>query len=269
MNYRTPVVLAALLVALAISLHVPVAAAMMVAQASDELLSTGSIGQPAHGDKVYSTAAVRDPLAEAVKERFAQRFADLSVMAVRRTPYGLFEVQVGMEFLYTDEKVTWVVHGPLIDAMTRRDVSRERREQLGAIPFDQLPFALAIKHVTGDGSRKIAIFEDPNCRYCKQLRKMLANVDNLTIYTFLYPILSDDSKEKVRDVWCAQDPAAAWDDWMLRDKVPATAHCDTPIEQILALGQRLMVRGTPTIFFTSGVRANGVLSLDQLNAHFN
>jgi thiol:disulfide interchange protein DsbC len=89
------------------------------------------------------------------------------------------------------------------------------------------------------------------------------------VYTFPYPILSDDSKEKVRNVWCAQDPAAAWDDWMLHGKVPATAHCDAPVEQILALGQRLMVRGTPTVFFANGVRASGALSLDQLNIYLN
>ncbi|OZI68684.1 DsbC family protein [Bordetella genomosp. 1] len=235
--------------------------------AGDKVTSTNDIGQPAKkGEKVYSTASVTppDPVADEVKSRFKQRFTNFDVTTVRRTPYGLFEVQVGMDLIYTDEKVTWVMEGPLIDAMTRRDVTSERQEKLGQVEFDQLPLDQAIKQVKGDGSRKVAIFEDPNCGYCKQLRHTLEDVDNITVYTFLYPILSPDSTTKVRDIWCASDPGKSWDDWMLRGKRPASMQCDAPIDQMVALGRQLMVRGTPTLFFADGSRASGALPLDQL-----
>ena len=160
------------------------------------------------------------------------------------------------------------MEGPLIDAMTRRDVTRESQEKLSAVTFDQLPLDLAIKQVKGDGSRKVAIFEDPNCGYCKQLRKTMESVDNVTIYTFLYPILSPDSKIKVRDVWCARTRARPGTTGCCaaRSRPPPNATCP---RKLLALGQRLMVRGTPTLFFADGSRISGALPLDQLKERLN
>ncbi|ARP83939.1 disulfide bond formation protein DsbC [Bordetella genomosp. 8] len=269
------------------------------ASAADKVISTQSAGQPQPGEtvtstsgagpaakvtstaganpgeKVISTATGQAGTAdtEQVGALFSQRFPDLAVTAVRRTPYGLYEVQVGMDLIYTDAKVGWVMEGPLIDAATRQDVTRERQEQIGAISFDQLPLKLAVKRVTGDGSRAVAIFEDPNCGYCKQLRHTLEGIPNLTVYTFIYPILAPDSRTKARDIWCAQKPGQAWDDWMVRGKMPpasgATANCNAPIDQVLALGQRLMVRGTPTLFFPDGSRVSGALPQDELLAHLD
>jgi len=236
----------------------------------DKVYSTETMGRPANGDKVYATESVApDPQADAVRKRFQVRFSGMDVTAVRRTPYGLFEVQLGMDLVYTDENVTWVMEGPLIDAATRRDVTRERQEKLGAIPFDQLPLDLAIKQVKGDGSRRVAIFEDPNCGYCKQLRKTLQDVDNLTIYTFLYPILAPDSAVKARDVWCADDPGQAWDDWMLRGRTPPSRACSAPVDKVVELGRQLLIRGTPTLFFDNGTRLSGALPLDMLQARLD
>lgn len=231
-----------------------------------KVYSTDTVGRPADdGGKVYSTTAL-DPASAEVKKRFQLRFKDLEVGMVRRTPYGLFEVQVGMDLVYTDENVSWVMQGQLIDAMTRRDVTRESLESLGKVPFDQLPLDLAIKQVKGSGARKVAIFEDPNCGYCKQLRQTLQKVDDITIYTFLYPILAPDSAEKTRDVLCAKDPGAVWDDWMLRGRKPPSARCGAPLGELLALGRQLMVRGTPTLFFENGDRVSGAMPLDMLLA---
>jgi len=291
MNLRSWSAAAALAGALALTATV---------QAQDKAVSTQSAGQPAGsgekvtgtgqpgaaGDKVYGTdrpapagakvvgtsqmQGATDPaVAEAVKGRFAERFPDMQVTAVRRTPYGLFEVQVGMDLVYTNEDVSWVMEGPLIDAATRRDVTRERQEKLGEVPFDQLPLDLAIKQVRGNGARKVAIFEDPNCGYCKQLRHTLEGQTNLTIYTFLYPILAPDSKTKVRDVWCASNKAATWDDWMLHGKTPPTANCNAPVDKLLTLGQKLMVRGTPTLFFANGSRVSGALPIEELQARLD
>ncbi|RYF58991.1 MAG: DsbC family protein [Comamonadaceae bacterium] len=205
-----------------------------------------------------------DPIAKQVAQRFASRFDGMDVTAVRMTPYGLYEVQLDTDLVYTNQDVSWVMQGPLIDAQTRENVSAKRLEQLSAIDFADLPKNLAIKQVKGDGSRVIAIFEDPNCGYCEQLRKTLEGVDNLTVYTYLFPILSPDSTEKARNVWCAKDQGKAWDDWMLRGKVPAQMKCDAPIEAVLELGKKLMVRGTPAIFFSDGSRSAGALPLEHL-----
>ena len=202
---------------------------------------------------------------EAVGKLFAERFDNPPVKAIRATPYGLYEVQMGNEIVYTDRQVSFVFDGTLIDAKTRKDVTAERLEQLSRIVFDDLPLDLAFKQVKGNGQRKIAIFEDPNCGYCKQLRQTLQKVDNLTVYTFLLPILSTDSTQKVRDVWCAKDRGAVWDAWMLKGQVPPKAdECDVPIDRMLDLGKKLSVRGTPAIFFANGSRVPGAISQQEL-----
>jgi thiol:disulfide interchange protein DsbC len=236
--------------------------------AGEKVISTSGSNP---GETVISTAPAQGSTADTdrVAALFGQRFPDMKVSAVRRTPYGLYEVQVGMDLVYTDANVGWVMEGPLIDAATRRDVTRERQEQIGAVSFDQLPLQLAVKRVTGDGSRVLAIFEDPNCGYCKQLRHTLEDLPNLTVYTFIYPILAPDSRTKARDIWCAKQPGQAWDDWMVRGKMPPSANCNAPIEQVLALGQRLMVQGTPTLFFADGTRVSGAIPRDELLARLN
>ena len=219
-------------------------------------------------DPVAASSA--DPAVAAVKERFHQRFPDLDVGRVSATPYGLYEVQVGMNMVYTDAKVGWVLEGHLIDAMTRRDLTKASIQSLSNIAFDQLPLNLAIKKVQGNGKRRVAIFEDPNCGYCKQLRHTLLKVDNVTIYTFLYPILAPDSADKSTAIWCAKDPANAWDDWMLRGKMPAAnAPCKAPLDKLLALGRKLMVTGTPTLYFADGTHISGALPLDMLQARLD
>jgi len=269
--------------AVAVLALVLAATAPAAALAQDKVISTqaapatkasgaaADAGRPNAGKAVgtQQLQGAADPAAQAVRERFRQRFPDMKIDAIRLTPYGIYEVQLGMDLIYTDEKVGWVMEGPLIDAVTRRDMTRATQERLSAVSFDQLPLDLAIKQVSGDGSRKLAIFEDPNCGYCKQLRKTLQDETNLTLYTFMYPILSPDSKAKVRDVWCASDRAKAWDDWMLRGKTPASAQCAAPMDKLIAVGQRLMVRGTPTIIFADGRRVSGALPLEQLRDYLD
>ena len=210
------------------------------------------------------TADVANAKVQAVQKLFAKRFDNPPITAVRLTPYGLYEIQLGMDLVYTDEKVSFVLDGTLIDGATRRDVTRERQDALARIPFDQLPFELSFKQVRGDGSRKLAIFEDPNCGYCKQLRQSMVDIENVTIYTFPYPILSPDSTVKVRNIWCAKDQGATWDAWMLKGVVPPTVECEAPTEKMVALGQKLMVRGTPGLFFTDGTRVGGAIPKEEI-----
>ncbi|GAA5232113.1 DsbC family protein [Verticiella sediminum] len=219
---------------------------------------------------LMGAAAAHADTAANVRAKFTQMFPNAPVEAVNDTPYGLYEVVIGGdELVYTDANVSYVLQGTLIDTASRRNVTAERVEQLSAVSFDELPMQLAFKQVHGDGSRQLAVFEDPYCGYCKQFRKTLANVDDITIHTFMYPMLTPDSPTKVRNVWCSADKGATWDAWMLQNQEPATAECDAPIDQMLELGRKLRVRGTPTIIFADGSRASGALPeamlLDRLN----
>jgi thiol:disulfide interchange protein DsbC len=205
---------------------------------------------------------------EAVRKRFVERFAGAEIDSVTHTPYGLYELRLGTQLIYTDEAVSYVLQGNLIDTTTRRNVTKERMDALMAVRFDELPLELAIKQVRGNGARKVALFEDPNCGYCKQLRQSMEGVDNVTIYTFLYPILSDDSITKARNILCSATPGKVWDDWMLKGRTPArTAGCDTsPIDRTLAFGQKIQVRGTPTIIFSDDTRVGGAMPAEQFKA---
>lgn len=226
-----------------------------LAVAQDTVVSTsGSSGTPA---VVVSTQQVR--------EAFEKRFPGIGLSEVSTTQYpGLFEIRIGTDLLYVDGEVNYVLQGSLIDARTRTDVTAERRADLARVDFATLPLKDAIKQVKGDGSRVMAVFEDPNCGYCKMLHRNLKEIDNVTIYTFLFPILSPDSHERSRNIWCASDPALAWRSWMLEGTQPAAAECETPIESNLALGRKLMVTGTPAIIFADGSRVNGALPADAL-----
>lgn len=221
-------------------------------------------------DKVLSTRSLSaqatvQEASEQVSRRFEERFPGIQVIAVRLTPMpGIFEVQVGMDLLYTDLDVDYVLQGSLIDARARRDLSAERIQSLQKAVFESLPLDRAIRVVKGDGSRKVAVFEDPNCGYCKQLHQTIADIDDVTVYTFLFPILGPDSLTKARDIWCAADRSQVWLDWMLRGSKPGTAECETPIQANLELGRKLNVQGTPALFFPDGGRVNGALPLDEL-----
>ena len=191
-----------------------------------------------------------------------------AVESVSKTQYGgLYEVVLkNHQILYTDENLSFLMDGRLIDAKSRTDVTAERMNKLLAVDFSTLPLENAFKIVRGDGSRVIATFEDPNCGYCKRLAKDLAEMDNITIYTFLYPVLGSDSVVKSRNIWCAKDQLATWNNWMLKGEQPATAECEqtTTIDKNIALGQSMRITGTPTLFLQDGTRIGGYLPKDQL-----
>ncbi|APV48757.1 hypothetical protein BWI17_03110 [Betaproteobacteria bacterium GR16-43] len=206
------------------------------------------------------------PVTEQVKAELKKRFPDIPIDSVRKITYGnLYEVAGGGEIFYTDDKASFLyVGGQLIDTKTRENVTEARQKQLTAVKFDQLPLDAAVKIVRGNGSRKIALFEDPNCGYCKRFERDLATVNDITVYVFLYPILSPDSTDKSKAVWCAADRGKAWMDMMLKDSTPASdGKCDTPIDKVLAFGRDKRIQGTPTIFFEDGERVPGAMTKDQ------
>lgn len=233
--------------------------------------SNGNEGQKPAAQDAAPTDSAQAPkqtpeqLAASVKAAFEKEFPGISLDGVRATRFtGVYELRIGSDLLYTNEKVEYVMQGTLIDARNKEDLTAKRIDELTRVAFDSLPLESAIKQVKGDGSRKMAVFEDPNCGYCKRLHQTLEGMDNYTVYTLLFPILSPDSTVKARNIWCAADRVQAWRDQMLKNQAPPNAQCETPIEANLAFGRKLLVRGTPAIIFEDGSRVNGALPRDAL-----
>jgi thiol:disulfide interchange protein DsbC len=201
-----------------------------------------------------------------IKKAVEAIFPGAKVDSVRKTTYlGLYEVRAGGELIYTDEKVTYIITGDIIEAKTKKNLTQERINKLSQINFADLPLDLAVKQVRGSGKRVIATFEDPNCGYCKKLAKDMQSMNDVTIYTFLYPILSPDSTEKSKAIWCSADRVKAWNDWMVNGVSPSgKTDCNAPIEKVVEIGQRLNIRGTPTIFLSNGSRLPGAVPLARL-----
>jgi len=186
-----------------------------------------------------------------------------------KTPYaGLYEIVIGDQLLYTDARGDYLFEGNVIETKSRSNLSEERRQVLFAIDFDKLPLELAVKKVKGNGKRKLAIFTDPNCTFCKRLEKELSGVSDVTLYLFMYPIFPG-SDEIVRNVLCSKNPIKAWDDWMLSEIAPAKAVCDTQTAKVMALGQKLHVNGTPNLIFGNGMQSPGLLPQEELEKHLN
>ena len=197
-----------------------------------------------------------------IRKTLAERIPQLEkIDEVRTTPMpGLYEVRMGTDLFYTDAKGHFLIQGELIDTKARRNLTEDRINKLTAVDFNALPLQDAFATVRGNGKRKLVVFADPNCGYCKRFERDLQNVDNVTIYTFLYPILSPDSAEKSRNIWCAKDRNNAWNDWMLREKTPAAASCDTAaLQRNLAFGKKHKITGTPTLLFANGARVPGAI----------
>ncbi len=214
-------------------------------------LALGSMGTLAQADEA------------SVKKAVEAAYPKFKVDKVTKTPYaGLYEVFMGGQIIYTDEKMSYIIaEGVLVDAKTKKNITEERMSELTKVDFASLPLDQAIKVVKGDGSRKLVVFSDVDCPFCKRLeRNELANITDVTIYTFLYPIeqLHPDAANKSKLIWCAKDRVKAWDDWIMRDILPkAAGTCDVPLENIGALARKLGVTSTPTLIFADGKRMLG------------
>lgn len=181
---------------------------------------------------------------------------------------GLYEVVTGDHIFYTDEKAEILIDGQMFDLNARRNLTEARARKLFAVEFDKLPLKLAMKKVKGDGSRKLAYFTDPNCGYCKKLEQELKSIDNVTLYLFMYPIFNG-SAEKVQAVLCSKDPVKTWDRLMQDNVQPKPATCKLPTEEVMALGRKLKVNGTPALIFANGVINPGYLPADRLEQALN
>lgn len=206
---------------------------------------------------------------EQLKKTLEQRLGIPKIDEVTPTPAGVYEVRIGTDLLYSDPTGNYILVGQLHDLRTQENLTQKRMEKITAIDWKDLPLADAIKIVKGNGGngkRQLAMFEDPNCVYCRHLHQSLAKVNDITLYVFLYPILSPDSTEKSKQIWCAPNRGQVWLDWMIdRKPIPqSTANCSTPVERNLALGQKFRVAGTPAVVFPDGLRVPGALSAEQI-----
>ena len=218
---------------------------------------------------VFTHAALADEAS--VKKAIEVKLGSQVSNVVKTSYLGLYEIYVDGQIFYTDEKTSVILAGALLDGNTMQNVTAERLQKLSAINFAELPLQLAIKQVRGNGKRRFASFEDPNCGYCKRLAKELVKLDNVTFYTFLMPILSPDSLEKSKRIWCSADRAKAWNDWMVDGKEPeGKGDCDTTaVQKAVEFGKKLAISGTPTLFFTDGTRIPGAVPLDQIEKRLN
>lgn len=208
-----------------------------------------------------------------IRKNLTQRFPELKAIdQVSKGPInGLYEIRVnGSDIYYTDADASHLVVGTIYDTQKHINLTEQRVNKFSAIKFDSLPFKDAFVIVRGNGERKLAVFEDPNCGYCKRFENDLQNVKNVTVYMFLYPILGPDSVEKSKSVWCAKDKSQSWQDWMLREQTPpsAAAACDTTaLKRNVELGRTYKINGTPTLFFIDGSRVPGAIDAQQIEKH--
>lgn len=204
-----------------------------------------------------------------IRKNLAERLPNLpKIDEISKTPVpGLYEVRIGQDIMYSDEQGNHLIQGNLIDTRTRTDLTEARVNKLTAIDFASLPLKDAIVIKQGNGTRRLAVFGDPNCGYCKRIERDLAKLQDVTIYTFLYPILGPDSTAKSKDIWCAQDNGKVWRAWMVDGAAPPRnmAKCDTTaLERNVELGKKHRVQGTPALVFEDGTRVPGAIPLDQL-----
>ncbi len=210
-----------------------------------------------------ATAGAQAPDVDKVRAALKKHLPEVNVDSIRKTTYGnLYEVIVSGDIFYTDSGGGYLLMGSIVDLKTKENVTELRQREINRVDFDKLPLDNAFKIVRGDGSRKVAMFADPNCGYCKRFERDLLGIDNVTVYVFLYPILAADSVEKSKAVWCSADRGKLWVDHMVRDQpIAGDTQCATPIEKNLAFGRDKKVQGTPTIFFQDGDRVPGAMPI--------
>ena len=183
---------------------------------------------------------------------------------------GVYEVLVGNDIFYTDVNSKYLIQGEIIEIATGKNITEQKQADLNRIKWSELNPANALKVVRGNGSRQLAVFSDPNCGYCKRLDKSLQQLDNVTIFTYLIPILSPDSTQKSKQIWCSADSQKTYIDWMINGVIPSgKSDCTTPLDKNMAFAKTYGITGTPTIFFTDGSRFPGAVQISDIEKKFS
>ena len=217
-----------------------------------------------------ATAAQSVPAAEAaaIRKAMETKFPGMEIRQIARAPFpGLFEVVLADQIIYTDAKTSYIFVGSIFDTKDKTNLTEERNRQLNRVAFDSLPLNLAMRKVKGNGQRRLAVFSDADCPYCARLETELKDIDNVTIYTFLFPIpdLHPDATRKSKQIWCSPEPQKAWDEFFATKKLPDNkGDCPTPVAELAALGEKLRVSATPTLVFADGTVIPGALPAARL-----
>jgi thiol:disulfide interchange protein DsbC len=219
---------------------------------------------------IASAAPAGDEPAAAIKAKLAKHFPEIKIDSVAPSIWpGMYEIVTGGQLAYTNEDASLMFSGKIIDSETKEDLTTKRWNEINKIDFNSLPLERAIKIVKGDGSRKLAVFSDPLCPFCVKLETELKNVDNVTIYTFLFPIenLHPGATATARKIWCAKDRAQAWTNWMLEKVQPESQPCTGDVViPLQLLGEQLKINSTPTLVFANGVRNPGLMPAAEIQA---
>ena len=217
----------------------------------------------------------------AIRKAWAERYPQFKpIDEISKTPIpGLYELRTGADIYYSDEKGDYVIlagrdgiEGHIIDTKAKADLTEERMDRALAAEMPRLPYKDAIVRKFGNGSRRLVVFEDPNCHFCKDVEKNIVSLKDVTVYTFLIPILGPDSETKARDIWCARDNATAWRSWMLEGVQPTRGmgQCDVAaLTRNVALADRLRINGTPGLLFDDGSRFAGFVDFERLSKHLD
>jgi thiol:disulfide interchange protein DsbC len=237
------------------------AAALALACAAPFVVAQGA-GKPAAATPQQSADVA------SIRKSLEQKFPGADIKHVAKTDYlGLYEVMLDDSLVYTDAKVAYIFVGAMYDTATKQNLTDARTRRLNRVAVDKLPYELAFKRVKGDGSRKLVLFSDADCPFCHRLEKELKGLDNVTIYTFLFPIdqLHPDAARKSKQIWCATDKVKAWDEFFVSGKLPDNkGDCGDPVATTQALGNSLKINATPTLIFADGTLIPGALPLQQL-----
>jgi thiol:disulfide interchange protein DsbC len=243
----------------------PLAVAALAFLLAGPPVSAQDSGKPVAAPSGTSAAGSAEQRIREAVERLTGRKPD----AITKAGFlGLYEVLVGGELVYMDDKGTVLIAGDVYDLRTSppRNIKDERLSKLNAIRFSDLPLDQSVKIVRGSGKRQLAYFSDPKCPYCKKLEKDLLQLQDVTLHVFLYPILSPESATQSKAVWCSPDRGKAWIDLMVNGVAPkAEGTCENPVEKNVALGQRYRITGTPTLIFENGQRIPGAVPLEKIN----
>jgi thiol:disulfide interchange protein DsbC len=230
---------------------------------------------------VFAQAAVAPPASEAARPApasaqmsaneqlaisLAARIGVPKIDEITRTPFGLLELRVGTDLLYADPTGTYLFQGVVFDLNKRENLTQTRIDKLTAVDWKDLPLQDAIKITRGNGKRQLAIFEDPNCGYCRVIERNISKISDVTLYVFLLPILSERSVEQSKQIWCSADRAKAWNEWILENKAPtAKSDCNTQaVSRNQEFARKYKINGTPAVFFPNGVRVPGAISAEEV-----
>ena len=235
-------------------------------------LAAGALAQaPAPAPAAAPAASAAAAEVATIRKTLLEKFPGAEIKSITKTNYlgGLYEVQFDDRLIYTDGKVGQVLIGAVYDVATRANLTEQRLRKLNRVSLDVLPLEMAIKKVKGKGERKLIIFSDADCPFCAKLEQEMKGLDNVTIYTFLFPIdqLHPQAAQKSRQIWCSSDRAKAWDDFFESGKVPDNkGECQNPVAATQALGAKLKIQATPTMILADGTVLPGALPLARLEA---